>query len=137
MAFLARERPRPDTAVSAQSPAAPAAGPRTYATCAGAVLLGVLAAPDMAEVRWSELPSGVWLNIVCLAIEAAAIANLLYYREVGTVGPANASLMMFTVPVVNTLCATLLLGESFGRMQGAGAAVLLAGAALAAQSSSR
>ncbi|MFC9672788.1 DMT family transporter [Streptomyces sp. NPDC056949] len=103
----------------------------TSATCAGAVLLGVFAAPDMAEVRWSELPSGVWLNIAYLAIGAAAIGNLLYYRGVGTVGPTNASLMMFTVPVVNTLCATLLLGESFGRMQGAGAAVLLTGAALA------
>ncbi|MET7855292.1 DMT family transporter [Streptomyces avermitilis] len=103
----------------------------TYATCAGAVLLGILAAPDMAEVQWSELPSGVWLNTVYLAIGAAAIANLLYYRGVATVGPANASLMMFTVPVVNTLCATLFLGESFGWLQGTGAAVLLVGAALA------
>ncbi|MFE1291478.1 hypothetical protein [Streptomyces sp. NPDC058751] len=49
----------------------------TYATCAGALLLGVLAA------------------------------------------------------VVNTLCATFFLGESFGRSQGAGALILLAGAALA------
>ena len=103
----------------------------TYATCAGALLLGILAAPDMAEVQWSELPSGVWLNTMYLAVGAAAIANLLYYRGVGTVGPANASLMMFTVPVVNTLCSTLFLGESFGWMQGTGAAVLLIGAALA------
>jgi drug/metabolite transporter (DMT)-like permease len=103
----------------------------TYATCAGAVLLAVLAAPDMTKVHWSALPAGVWLNTVYLAIGAAAVANLLYYRGVGAVGPANASLMMFTVPVVNTLCSTLLLGESFGRLQGTGAAVLLCGAALA------
>ncbi|MER7461281.1 DMT family transporter [Streptomyces sp. NPDC097981] len=103
----------------------------TYATCAGAVLLAVFAAPDLAEVQWSELPSGVWLNTVYLAVGAAAVANLLYYRGVGSVGPANASLMMFTVPVVNTLCATLLLGESFGWVQGMGALVLLSGAALA------
>ncbi|MEU8679115.1 DMT family transporter [Streptomyces sp. NPDC048560] len=74
----------------------------------------------------------VWLNTVYLAVGAAAIANLLYYRGVGTVGPADASLMMFTVPVVNTLCPTLLLGESFGLLQGTGAVVLLVGAALAA-----
>jgi drug/metabolite transporter (DMT)-like permease len=104
----------------------------TYATCAGALLLAVLAAPDLAQVPWSDLPAGVWLNTVYLAVGAAALANLLYYRGVGTVGPANASLMMFTVPVVNTLCSTLLLGESFGRLQGTGAVVLLLGAGLAA-----
>ncbi|MET8678027.1 DMT family transporter [Streptomyces sp. NPDC004647] len=103
----------------------------TYATCTGAVLLGVIAAPDIPEVRWSELPAGVWLNVAYLALGATAVANLFYYRGVGAVGPARASLMMFTVPVINTLCATLFLGESFGALQGAGALVLLAGAVLA------
>ncbi|GAA0472070.1 hypothetical protein GCM10010361_40300 [Streptomyces olivaceiscleroticus] len=104
----------------------------TYATCAGAVLLGFVAAPAVPDVRWSELPSGVWLNVAFLALGAAAVANLLYYRGVGAVGPASASLMMFTVPVVNTLCGTLFLGESFGPVQAAGAVVLLCGAVLAA-----
>ncbi|MGW7094702.1 DMT family transporter [Streptomyces sp. NPDC054874] len=103
----------------------------TYATCAGAVLLGVLAAPDVLDVAWSELPVTVWLNALFLAIGAAAMANLLYYRGVGTVGPAKASLMMFNVPIINTLCATLLLNESFGWLQGTGALVLMMGAVLA------
>ncbi|MGI5339519.1 DMT family transporter [Streptomyces sp. CA-181903] len=103
----------------------------TYATCAGAALLGVLAAPDLVAVRWGELPSGVWLNSVYLAVGAAAVANLLYYRGVRAVGPARASLMMFTVPVVNIVCATVFLGESVGPLQGAGALVLLLGAAIA------
>ncbi|MFD3657578.1 DMT family transporter [Streptomyces sp. NPDC058620] len=60
------------------------------------------------------------------------MANLLYYRGIGTVGPAKASLMMFNVPVINTMCATLLLGESFGRLQGTGALVLMTGTVLAA-----
>ncbi|WP_052866548.1 DMT family transporter [Streptomyces niger] len=104
----------------------------TYATCAGAVLLGFVAAPAVPDVRWHELPSGVWLNVAFLALGAAAVANLLYYRGVGAVGPASASLMMFTVPVVNTLCGTLFLGESLGAVQAAGAVVLLCGAVLAA-----
>jgi hypothetical protein len=95
------------------------------------VLLGIIAAPDLVDLAWRELPAGVWLNIAFLAIGAAAVANLLYYRGVKTVGPARASLMMFNVPVINTLCATLLLGESFGRLQGAGALVLGLGAVLA------
>ncbi|MGH4031233.1 hypothetical protein ACQB60_20125 [Actinomycetota bacterium Odt1-20B] len=60
----------------------------TYATCAGAVLLGVLAVPDVPEVAWGELPAAVWWNIAYLAVGAAAVANLLYYRGVGAVGPA-------------------------------------------------
>ncbi|MEO3754997.1 DMT family transporter [Streptomyces sp. B6B3] len=104
----------------------------TYATCAGALLLGVLAAPDLDAVDWGELPAGVWLNTAYLAVGCAAVANLLYYRGVAAVGPAKASLMMFNVPVINTLCATLFLGETFGVLQGTGALVLLAGAVLAA-----
>lgn len=103
----------------------------TYATCAGAVLLGVLAAPDAVDVAWSELPASVWLNTAFLAIGAAAVANLLYYRGVGAVGPAKASLMMFNVPIINTLCATFLLKESFGWFQGMGALVLVLGAVIA------
>ncbi|MFD5387172.1 DMT family transporter [Streptomyces sp. NPDC127074] len=103
----------------------------TYATCAGAVLLGALAAPDLGETHWSELPTGLWLNVVFLAIGPAAVANLLYYRGVGAVGPASASLMMFMVPVINTVCAMLFLGESFGGLQALGALVLLSGAVLA------
>ncbi|MYS84711.1 DMT family transporter [Embleya scabrispora] len=104
----------------------------TYATCAGALLLGVIAAPEIPSVEWSELPPGVWLDAVYLALGAAAVANLLYYRGVGAVGPASASLMMFTVPVVNIVCGTLFLGESFDAVQTAGALVLSAGAVLAA-----
>ncbi|MER5895709.1 DMT family transporter [Streptomyces sp. NPDC001876] len=103
-----------------------------YATCTGAVLLGVLAAPDLPDVDWSGLPAGVWMNVVYLAVGAAAVANLLYYRGVGAVGPASASMMMFTVPVVNTVCGTVFLGESFTALQAVGALILSAGAGLAA-----
>ncbi len=104
----------------------------TYATCAGALLLGVIATPDLPGVEWSEVPPTVWLNVVYLALGAAAVANLLYYRGVAAVGPASASLMMFAVPVVNAACGTLFLGESLGAVQATGALVLLAGAVLAA-----
>ncbi|WP_370358801.1 DMT family transporter [Catenulispora sp. MAP12-49] len=102
-----------------------------YATCTGAVLLAVIAAPDWGKVQWGAVPSGVWVNVAYLAIGATAVANVFYYRGVAAVGPASASLMMFLVPAVNTACATFFLGESFTTVQAAGAVVLLAGAALA------
>ncbi|MER6995116.1 DMT family transporter [Streptomyces sp. NPDC000410] len=64
----------------------------------------------------------------------AAVANLFYYRGVAAVGPASASLMMFTVPVFGSFCAYVFLGESLGPVQTAGAVVLLAGGLLAAMS---
>ncbi|MBN6034001.1 DMT family transporter [Amycolatopsis sp. 195334CR] len=104
----------------------------TFATCAGAVLLGVLAVPDLSGVAWSELPPSIWLHVAYLAVGGSAVANLLYYRGVGAVGPASASLMMFAVPVVNAVCGFVFLGESLGVVQAVGALVLLAGAVLAA-----
>ncbi|WP_307715599.1 DMT family transporter [Streptomyces sp. V4I23] len=103
----------------------------TYATCAGAVALGLFSAPELGDVSWGELPAGTWLNVVFLAVGPTALANLLYYRGVGAVGPASASVMMFLVPVLGSSAAVVFLGESFGAVQAAGAVVLLAGAVLA------
>ncbi|MFK4222580.1 DMT family transporter [Streptomyces sp. NPDC019890] len=103
----------------------------TYATLAGAVLLGIYSAPEMGRVAWSDLTPGLWLNVVFLAVGPAAVANLLYYRGVAAVGPASASVMMFMVPVFGTFCATVFLGESFGPVQTVGALILLGGAVLA------
>jgi drug/metabolite transporter (DMT)-like permease len=103
-----------------------------YATTAGALLLGAYSVPDWGDADWSGVGAGVWLNVIFLALGPAAVANVLYYRGVQAVGPASASLMMFLVPVFGTLCAAITLDESFTALQSAGAAVLLAGAALAA-----
>ncbi|MGW7256255.1 DMT family transporter [Streptomyces sp. NPDC054834] len=104
----------------------------TYATVAGALLLGAYSAPDWGHTNWSGAGTGVWLNVLFLALGPAALANLLYYRGVKEVGPASASLMMFLVPAIGTLCAAVFLGESFTGTQSAGAGILVAGAVLAA-----
>ncbi|MEU6714184.1 DMT family transporter [Nonomuraea sp. NPDC046802] len=103
----------------------------TYATVSGAILLALYSAPAAVEVAWTEMPAHVWLNVVFVALGPTAVANVLYYRGIHAVGPASASIMMFVVPVVGTTCSALLLGESFGTVQAAGAAVLLVGAVLA------
>ncbi|MFC4009143.1 DMT family transporter [Nonomuraea purpurea] len=103
----------------------------TYATVSGAILLALYSAPAAVEVAWTEVPAHVWLNVVFVALGPTAVANVLYYRGIHAVGPASASTMMFVVPVVGTTCSALLLGESFGTVQAAGAAVLLVGAVLA------
>ncbi|MEV4111702.1 DMT family transporter [Nonomuraea sp. NPDC049695] len=103
----------------------------TYATLSGSILLAIYSAPSAVEVAWQDVPAYVWLNVAFVALGPTAVANLLYYRGIGAVGPASASIMMFLVPVIGTACSAVFLGESFGTVQAAGAAVLLVGAVLA------
>lgn len=103
----------------------------TYATVAGSVLLVLYAAPSYGDVDWDGLSVPLWLNAVYLAIGPTAIAYLFYYRGVRAVGPSSASIMMFLVPVTGLVTSAVFLGESFGAVQAAGAAVLLTGAVLA------
>ena len=73
------------------------------------------------DADWGAVPATTWINAVFVAIGPTAVANLFYYRGVGAVGPASASIMMFMVPAVGTLCSYLFLGETFGAVQAIGA----------------
>lgn len=84
-----------------------------YGTCAGAVALILLAVPSMASLRWSDVPTGTWLTLACLAVGPTAVAYVFYYRGLGSVGPSTATMLMFTVPVFGVASSVLVLGESF------------------------
>ncbi|MGA5583749.1 DMT family transporter [Streptomyces thermodiastaticus] len=102
-----------------------------HGTCAGAVALILLAVPSMASLRWSDVPTGTWLTLACLAVGPTAVAYVFYYRGLGSVGPSTATMLMFTVPVFGVASSVLVLGESFTPLQDIGTVVLLAGAVVA------
>lgn len=102
-----------------------------FAMTCGAVLLGLYSVPSAVHTDWGSVPASAWLNAAFVAVGPTAVANLFYYRGVGAVGPASASVMMFIVPTVGIVCSAVFLGESFGTIQAVGAAVLLLGAVLA------
>ncbi|MGW4325664.1 DMT family transporter [Nocardia sp. NPDC004573] len=99
-----------------------------YATAIGALALGIVAAPHLTDVAWSELDAEFWLNQAYLGVLPTALAYVLYYRAVGEVGPATAASAMFLVPAFGLACAWLLLGESIAPVQALGAALMFAGA---------
>ncbi|THA33281.1 DMT family transporter [Streptomyces sp. A1547] len=103
----------------------------TFGTLAGALALLLFAVPAFPDVEWSALSSTTWLNVVYLAVGPTAMAYLFYYRGLRVVSPSTATVIMFSVPVFGVTCAVVFLGESFGGLQLAGAAVMLAGALLA------
>jgi drug/metabolite transporter (DMT)-like permease len=96
-------------------------------TSLGALMLGVLAAPALPSVRWSQLPADVWLNVLYLGIVPTAIAYVLYYRSIQQVGPVNASTMMLLVPILGATGGIMLLHETMGAAQAVGALLMVAG----------
>ncbi|MFL6141857.1 MAG: DMT family transporter [Labedaea sp.] len=102
-----------------------------YAAAAGALAIGLLAAPSLGRVGWSELSAGFWLNQAYLGVLPTALAYVMYYAAVRTVGPATAASAMFLVPAFGLACSWLLLGESITPVQAVGSVPLLAGAWLA------
>jgi drug/metabolite transporter (DMT)-like permease len=102
-----------------------------FATIAGSVALGGLAAPDLPHVAWSGLSTGFWVNAVYLAVGPTAVAYLLYARGIRDLGAATASAMMFTVPLFGTAFSFVFLSERFTAAQAAAALVMLGGAFLA------
>lgn len=106
----------------------PAFAVTTYATAAGTIALAIVALPVFDDVAWSTLDSGFWLNLAYLAVLPTALAYVLYYRAVRSVGPATAASAMFLVPAFDLACSWLLLGESITAVQAVGAVLMLIGA---------
>jgi drug/metabolite transporter (DMT)-like permease len=103
----------------------------TYATMTGALVLGGLAIPRLGDVAWSTLDGGFWLNQAYLVILPTALAYVMYYRSVRSVGPAMASSAMFLVPVFGLACSWVLVGESITAAQAGGSVLMMVGAWLA------
>lgn len=103
----------------------------TWGTAAGALALAVLAVPSASNVVWSDIGAGTWANIGYLAIGPTAVAYVCFYRGLRFVSPATATIMMFVVPVVGTVCSAAFLGERLTPLQASGAAVMIFGAVVA------
>jgi drug/metabolite transporter (DMT)-like permease len=103
----------------------------TYATGAGALALVVVAVPSFPGTDWSSVSTVTWANLVFLAVGPTALAYLLYYRALRSVGPVTATISMFVVPVFGTVSSVVFLGESFSAVQIIGAVITIVGAVLA------
>jgi drug/metabolite transporter (DMT)-like permease len=101
------------------------------ATTVGSVMLAALAAPEVGSVAWGDLSAGFWANVAYLAIGPTAIAYVGFYQGIRTVGPANAAIMMFLVPVFGVTSGVVFLDESLSALQVATGLLMFLGALLA------
>jgi drug/metabolite transporter (DMT)-like permease len=95
---------------------------------AGASLL--LLSPSAASLPGEVPSSGVVLSVLALALLSTALAYLLYFRLITSVGPTSTLTVTFLVPVFGLLFGALFLGEPVGAGMLVGLGVILSSVAL-------
>lgn len=102
-----------------------------WAMLIGSVLLLPLAAFDVGAVDWGATPASVWSGLAFTIVLSAALGFVWWYEGLRRLGLTRAMVYSYLIPVCAVAGAVAFLGESFTWVQGAGAAVVLAGIRLA------
>lgn len=99
------------------------------------IVAAVLSLPVAALVgptpRWGDLDGGVVASIAILGAVGTGVAFLLFYLLIERVGPTNATMVTYVIPVIGVAAGWALLGERFGWHVLAGGAVIVLGIWLA------
>jgi drug/metabolite transporter (DMT)-like permease len=81
----------------------------------------------------SAPPPLVIANVLWLALASTALAYVLYFRLIATIGPARALTVTFLIPLFGVLWGYIFLGEPLAANTLAGCALILAGTWIAAR----
>jgi drug/metabolite transporter (DMT)-like permease len=96
--------------------------------CGTFILAVVIPVLTSAPTRW---PGTAVLCVVLLGALGTGVAYLLYYGIIVAVGATTATTVGYVMPLVSILAGIVLLGEKLTWNEPVGAAVIVAGAALA------
>ncbi|WP_444997826.1 DMT family transporter [Aliikangiella sp. IMCC44359] len=89
------------------------AGISVLAITGGSLLSAAILMLPFAVYWWPEkIPSiRSWMNVVILALACTGFAQVLYFRLIERVGPANATTVTFLIPVFSLIWGYLFLSE--------------------------
>jgi drug/metabolite transporter (DMT)-like permease len=79
------------------------------------------------DTDWAAVPASAWAAFLFLAVICAGLGIVWWSEGVRLLGLARGVAYSYTIPLFAILISLLFLGESFGWVQLAGAAVVLAG----------
>jgi drug/metabolite transporter (DMT)-like permease len=96
--------------------------------CGTFILAVITPVLTSAPTRW---PATAALCVVLLGALGTGVAYLLYYGIIAAVGATTATTVGYVMPLVSILAGIVLLGEKLTWNEPVGAAVIVAGAALA------
>jgi drug/metabolite transporter (DMT)-like permease len=108
----------------------PSAAVALYSQLTAAIVL----APTLLFVPPPGPPTPlVTANVLALALASTALAYLLYFRLIATIGPARALTVTFLIPLFGVLWGYLFLGEPLTANTLVGCALILGGTWIAAR----
>jgi drug/metabolite transporter (DMT)-like permease len=107
------------------------AAPIFYGIAASYTKKYLMDADPIATWPVESISSTSWAALLCLSLLCTAIAYVLYYRLLISVGPPRAMTVTFLIPVFGVLWGSLFLGESITLRVVLGGGVILLGTALA------
>jgi drug/metabolite transporter (DMT)-like permease len=99
----------------------------TYTMIGGAVVLGLVSAPELARVTWSTVSAGAWAAVLYSGLGSLVLAYLFWYRGVRVIGPTKTAMYSNLQPLVALIVAWIVLGENPTLFQGVGAVCIMAG----------
>lgn len=103
------------------------------ACATGSMLSASLVLLPLAWLHWPQTPppASSWLFAIALAILCSGVAYLIFFRLIANVGPQRAITVTFLIPLFGISWGWILLGETPTVSMLVGAAIILAGTALA------
>lgn len=90
----------------------------------------LLLPPSVVSLPEEAPPPAVVISVLSLALLSTALAYLLYFRLISSVGPTNTLTVTFLVPVFGLLFGALFLAEPVGVGTLAGLVIILSSVAL-------
>jgi drug/metabolite transporter (DMT)-like permease len=103
----------------------------TYATLLGSAPVVAISLPAGLAVDWTQLPLLIWIAMLWAVLVSAFLGWLVWGWANAVRGVARTAPLMYLMPPVAGLVAWLLTGERYTAIKLAGAALTLAGVALA------
>lgn len=103
----------------------------TYTLSLGTAPVILLLAPQISAQDWTRIDAAGWAAFIWTVVMPVYVAWTIWNWTIARMGVARSTLFMYLVPIVGGLTSWLLLGEGFGAVKIAGAALTLAGLALA------
>lgn len=102
-----------------------------YTLTIGTVPVVVALLPSLWGLPWNAITPTGWAAFAWTVVVPVYVAWTLWNWTIARMGVARASVFMYLVPVVGGVTSRVLFGEGFGLLKVTGAALVLAGLAVA------
>lgn len=96
-------------------------------TTVSAVLFTIISLPELLAMTLTALPAKAWLSMTYSGAIGLCLGNYLFLWGIAKVGSAHAAVYNNFCPVFAVIAGYFMLGEEFGLLQFAGAAIIFWG----------